>query len=392
MFRSNPSRVRPLGHIPFRLLLPAAMLVLASAADAVDISKAPASDWINLFNGKDLEGWVPKVKGTAAAQDPLKTWYVKDGLLWVDYSQYTGDFNNRFGHLAYQKRKFSHYVVHAEANTWGKQAAGAPDWAYQNNGLMLHSQSMESMSIDQEFPTSVECQFLGSMNKQNSDGLTENGITANVCGSASNTSMIINGTRQSPGCFTAKRVKIDSAHFQVVEALVLGDSLFKHMVAGDTGKPLDTVLTYSKSQTKNDAKPLTEGYIAIQGESAPWKFRKIRVLDLVGCMDPKYASYRDYFVKHDATRCTHGVGLNGRMLPSGYAVAARAGALHLNLPEGAVHRVRVLDLAGRLALPESEARGPSAEVPLAGLRAGAYLFQIRLGNEAHLGRFAIIAP
>jgi len=28
--------------------------------------------------------------------------------LWVDYKNYTGQFNNRFGHMAYQKRKFSY--------------------------------------------------------------------------------------------------------------------------------------------------------------------------------------------------------------------------------------------------------------------------------------------
>jgi len=35
--------------------------------------------------------------------------------------------------------------------------------------------------------------------------------------------------------------------------------------------------------------PLTEGYIALQGESHPTEFRKVELLNLKGCMDPKAA-------------------------------------------------------------------------------------------------------
>ncbi|MEO6097934.1 MAG: DUF1080 domain-containing protein, partial [Fibrobacteria bacterium] len=276
----------------------------ARAAGAVDLTKVPASDWIDIFNGKDLDGWVPKVVGTPAGEDPLKTFYVKDGLLLVDYANYTGSFGNRYGNLTYQKRKFSYYLVHAEANPWGvKQPSGSPDWANQNNGLLFHSQSMESMSLSQSYPTSVEFQILGSLNHLNSDSKTENGTTANLCSAALGTSMIVDGKRVTPSCLTAKHVKIDTSHFQVVEALILGDSLVKHMVAGDTGKALDTVLTYSKLQ--QGGKPLTEGYLTIQGESAPYKFRKIRILELAGCTDSKFASYRSYFLKSDASKCSN---------------------------------------------------------------------------------------
>ncbi len=356
----------------------AGLLAFASGARALDISKVPASDWIDLFNGKDLTGWVPKVHGTPAGQDPLKTWYVKDGLLWVDYSQYGTSFNGRFGHMAWQKRKFSYYLIHAEADTWGVQSGGAPDWAFQNNGLMLHSQSMESMDLNQDFPTSVECQLLGSMNKQNSDGKTENGTTANVCGNSSNTSMIINGTRQSPGCFTAKHVKIDSSHFQVVEALVLGDSLVQHMVASDTGKALDTVLTYSKLQTRNDGKALTEGYITIQGESAPWKFRKIRVLNLVGCMDSKSPSYRSYFVKSDPSLCTTTSMVN-HGTSSGFSFQAFTGGVRVFIPDSSPYSIRITDLFGRMvASAEVSRSGSSIAIP--GVHSGLCVMDIKHGQ------------
>jgi hypothetical protein len=68
-----------------------------------------------------------------------------------------------------------------------------------------------------------------------------------------------------------------------VEALVLGDSLVKHIVNGDT------VFEYSKPQigggvvnnydpaVKQDGKLLSAGYIALQSESHPIDFRKVEI-------------------------------------------------------------------------------------------------------------------
>jgi hypothetical protein len=50
--------------------------------------------------------------------------------------------------------------------------------------------------------------------------------------------------------------------------------------------------------------PVKEGYIAIQAEGTTTMFRKIEVLNLVGCMDRTKAAYRSYFVKDDPSACT----------------------------------------------------------------------------------------
>ena len=72
--------------------------------------------------------------------------------------------------------------------------------------------------------------------------------------------------------------------------LVLKDSLVQHYLEGEV------VLQYTHPQIgggnvepvdpaiKQDGKMLTEGYISIQGESAPIEFRKIALVDL----DPIY--------------------------------------------------------------------------------------------------------
>ncbi|MFZ4986147.1 MAG: DUF1080 domain-containing protein, partial [Blastocatellia bacterium] len=46
-------------------------------------------------------------------------------------------------------------------------------------------------------------------------------------------------------------------------------------------------------------------YISLQSESHPVQFRKVELLDLVGCTDPKATNYRSYFVKADNTRCRY---------------------------------------------------------------------------------------
>jgi hypothetical protein len=90
---------------------------------------------------------------------------------------------------------------------------------------------------------------------------------------------------------------------------VLGDSIIKHIVNGDT------VMTYSKPRMGGgnanntapgvfvDGKMLAEGFIALQAESAPIDFRKVEILDLVGCMDPSAANYKKYYVKSDPAAC-----------------------------------------------------------------------------------------
>ena len=56
---------------------------------------------------------------------------------------------------------------------------------------------------------------------------------------------------------------------------------------------------------KEDGKLLKEGYIALQGESHPTEFRKIELLDLEGCMDPKAKNYKSYFVKGNKAKCVY---------------------------------------------------------------------------------------
>jgi hypothetical protein len=78
-----------------------------------------------------------------------------------------------------------------------------------------------------------------------------------------------------------------------------------------------TVISYEKPQigggtvngfdpaVKKDGTMLSEGYISLQSESHPVEFRKVELLNLVGCMDQKAANYKSYFVKADNSKCQY---------------------------------------------------------------------------------------
>lgn len=232
-------------------------------------------EWISLFNGKDLEGWDIKIRHHELNDNYANTFQVQDGVLKASYDGYE-DFNETFGHIFY-KEPFSSYRLKVEYRFVGEQCPGGPGWAFRNNGLMLHSQSPESMALDQDFPISIEVQLLGGNG-------TDERSTANLC--TPGTHVFMNDTLFTPHCVNSSSKTYHGDQWVNVEIQVFGDSLFRHIVEGDT------VMEYSKPQVgggvvnnfsedqKIDGTPLTSGYIALQGESHPTEFRKIELLKL----------------------------------------------------------------------------------------------------------------
>ena len=221
-------------------------------------------------------------------------------LAGVGTSKYT-TFESKFGHLFYERQKFSYYIVAAEYRFIGEQVAGGPDWAIRNNGLMLHSQSPQSMWKDQDFPISVEVQLLGGL----PNGKPRS--TANMC--SPGTQVFINGTMVKGHCLNSKSQTYAGDQWVRVEVEVRGGERLIHKVEGQT------VLEYEKPTigggevnkfdpaVKVDGTLLTDGYIAIQGESHPTEFRKIEVLNLSGCMDSKSPKYKSYYVHQGDGAC-----------------------------------------------------------------------------------------
>jgi len=278
-----------------------AFQVPTPTADAQKARNDPdKKEWIQLFNGKDLKNWDIKIKGYDLNDNFGNTFRVENGLLKVGYEKYD-KFNDRFGHIFYRE-KFSHYIIAAEYRFVGEQCPGGPNWATRNNGIMVHSQSAQSMGKDQDFPISIEVQLLGGLGKGPRS-------TANLC--TPGTNVEIDGKLFTTHCLNSKSKTYDGDQWVRVEAMVDGDRQIKHMIDGQV------VLSYEKPQigggnvsghdpaVKKDGMLLSEGYIALQGESHPTEFRKVELLNLVGCMDPKASNYKSYFVKADNTKCKY---------------------------------------------------------------------------------------
>lgn len=230
-------------------------------------------DWLQLFNGRDLTGWVVKIRGHDLGQNVANTFRVENGLLKVSYDGY-GKFAEQFGHLFY-RTPFSSYHLVLEYRFVGDWLADTPTWARRNSGAMLHAQAPETMRKDQDFPISIELQLLGGLG----DGRPR--PTANVC--TPGTEIDIDGQRAAAHCINSRSATYDGDGWVRVEAIVLGDSLIKHIVNGDT------VLTYTAPRVgggvvngfdpavKVDGTPLRSGYIALQSEGHPIEFRRVEL-------------------------------------------------------------------------------------------------------------------
>ena len=145
------------------------LLVLSAT---VYLHAAEDSAWVKLFNGKDLKDWDIHFAGKPLNTNYNNTFKVVNGLLEVDYSEWHE--NNIMGHAANKLRPYSYYWLRSEYQVVsGPRPGGAPGWATQNNGLMLHSQSMASMGMNQDYPNSLEGQLMGHESEVNT--------TMNLC-------------------------------------------------------------------------------------------------------------------------------------------------------------------------------------------------------------------
>lgn len=254
--------------------LTAMFLVMLTAPGLAAEGQRRDGKWVSLFNGQNLDGWTPKIKGFELGDNFGNTFRVEDGVLKVGYDKYTS-FDNRFGHLFY-KDKFSHYVLRVEYRFVGEQVPGGPGWALRNSGVMIHGQSPESMGKDQSFPVSIEVQLLGGSGQGKR-------ATANVC--SPGTHFVMDGKLVTRHCNDSTSKTFHGDQWVTVEIEVHGNGKIRHFVNGEK------VFEYEQPQLdENDAdarrlivngdKMLREGTISLQSESHPIEFRKVEIMVL----------------------------------------------------------------------------------------------------------------
>ena len=275
--------------------------------------KADIKDWTPIFNGKDLSGWDIKISGQPLNDNYKNTFRVEYGMMRVVYDQYQ-NFDDKYGHI-YYKKPYSYYTIRFMYRFQGNQTPGGASWNVRNSGIMVHSQSAQSMTYEQTFPMSLEMQLLGGLGKGERH-------TGNLC--SPGTQAYMQGSLRPAHCLESDSKTYDGDQWVSAEAIVLGDSVVHHIINGDT------VLTYNKTQIgggfvdekqgwgiakmdaaaietwkKKDGTALKMGYIAMQAESHPIDFKNIEVLNLEGCTDPKASNYKSYFIKSNKSACRY---------------------------------------------------------------------------------------
>jgi hypothetical protein len=249
--------------------------LLTFAAEVPGAEGGAAGQWVPLFNGKNLDGWTPKITGFPLGTNFANTYRVEDGVLKVSYSGYT-NFGGHFGHL-FWKEPLTNYLLRIEYRFTGTQAPGGPGWALRNSGVMLHSEDPRGMEVNQDFPTSLEAQLLGGSGSGKR-------ATMNLC--TPGTDVVMDGKLIRQHCTDSTSKTYHGDGWVTAEVEVHNSKVIKHKVEGET------VLTYSLPQyddrdaharkliPANGDKIFSSGYICLQAESHPVEFRKVELMKL----------------------------------------------------------------------------------------------------------------
>ncbi len=235
-----------------------------------------ASQWESLFNGENLDGWIPKFYHHELGDNYANTFRVKNGVIQVNYNNYK-EFGDRYGHLFYNK-PFSSYHLKFEyrfTDQWMKDAAS---YTYRNSGVMFHSQAPKTILKEQNWPISVEYQILA----EETEG--ESRPTGNMC--SPGTEIFVNNEIAAQHCVPSSSKTYKWDEWVKGELIVYSDSLVIHIVNGKE------VLRYNSPQIgggttkgydpaiKIDGKSLTEGYIGLQAEGQGIEFKEIKIKEL----------------------------------------------------------------------------------------------------------------
>jgi len=252
-------------------------IVFSSYKNKTTIQQDTKNNWVQLFDGKNLDNWVVKIKGHPLGDNYKNTFRVVNGVMQVNYDEYNGTFNASYGHIFY-KKEFSNYKMKLQYRFTGEQIKDGAGWAKRNSGVMIHCQSPESMELKQNFPVSIEVQLLGGLNNGERP-------TGNLC--TPGTHVVMNGKLQKKHCFNSSSKTYNGDQWVNLEIEVINDSIISHKINGKT------VLTYGKPQIggsvegvansvwkPKEGNPLKKGYISLQSESHPVEFRKIELMEL----------------------------------------------------------------------------------------------------------------
>lgn len=252
-------------------------LIVLLALTAVNSPAVSATnEWMQLFNGRNLDGWTPKINHHALGDNYLDTFVVRDGVLRVSYDKYT-KFTDEFAHLIY-RQPYSNYRLRLDYRFVGKDTPGGPPWAVRNSGVMIHGQTPESIGLDQPFPVSVEVQLLNGV-------ANEVRPTGNVC--TPGTRVSFDNKLSTDHCRNSTSRTYTDDRWVHVEIEVRGSRHVSHTIDGQVVLAYDKVeldltdLRAMELYLKDGMRlELDRGYISLQGEGHPIEFRNVELMEL----------------------------------------------------------------------------------------------------------------
>lgn len=367
-------------------------LVLSALCFSTPLLAGPNdSNWVKLWNGKDLNDWDIKFTGSALNVNLNNTVKIVDSSISIDYTGWTG-WAKQYGHIGYKVKPFSFYLLRVEYQVGLTQVPGGEPWAVQNNGMMLHSQSVSSMELRQDFPISMEAQLLGAGNVGADPTNNLNLCTPGTAFYNQPTGGSVNPAH----CVPASNKNRPAPNVWAWASFsVMGDSIIRHYSGpSPTGTPAFTYyrpVYYSgmvlnpPDNTPANGTRITGGYITIQAESHPFKFRKIELLSLIGCMTQDNANFKSYYIRHDAADCaTTGLGNNLTPWPKDFSLVGN----NVLIRQPGEYSLEVLDLSGKLirSLRGSEAGSRALSVD----KPGVYLVRLQNASGAFTQRAALL--
>ncbi|WP_425237061.1 3-keto-disaccharide hydrolase [Ulvibacterium sp.] len=247
----------------------------ASKESAVlEKTESKKSNWVSIFNGKDLEGWTMKIKGYPLGENFGNTFRVSDGILSIRYDGYGPDLKGRFGTLYFDKR-LTDYRLKVEYRFVGETAPGAPEWGYRDSGIQFHGQPPNTQKLNQPFPVCMEYNFHGGNGKDDRPlgALCVNGIFVEF-----------DGAKNTTTCIPATVPRTFHGDQWVTAEIDIKDGEIIHFVNGEeilsyTNPTYDPNNETAKTLIVDGDTSVKGGYLSFQSNSHPIDFRKIELLE-----------------------------------------------------------------------------------------------------------------
>ncbi|SFB25630.1 3-keto-disaccharide hydrolase [Algoriphagus aquimarinus] len=258
-------------------ILGTALISCSAEKKETQVAEQPKAEWIDMFNGENLEDWTAKIYHHESGDNYQNTFRVVDGTIEVNYDDYNEGFNDRYGHLFY-KKPFSSFHMTWEYRFTEQWLEDAASYTYRNSGVMFHSQAPETILKEQDWPISVEWQMLA----EEKEGVPR--PTGNMC--SPGTDVFFEGKKDPRHCINSTSPTFKWDEWVKADLIVYGDSLVVHLV-NDV-----KVLEYTLPQIgggvangfdpkyKEDGKLLKEGYIGLQSEGQGVIFKNLKIKEL----------------------------------------------------------------------------------------------------------------